>query len=58
MTTNPEQTMINDCCATWHLIGVPIPFESYEQAKRYRDSRPPTADPIIYVRGYNWSNAR
>jgi len=39
MTHNPD-TMTHDCCATWHLIGVKIPFESYEQAKRYQDSRP------------------
>lgn len=57
MTHNPD-TMTHDCCATWHLIGVKIPFESFEQAKRYRDSRPATSDPAIYVRGYNWSNAR
>ena len=46
----------NDTCGTWHLIGVPIPFESYEQARRYRDSRQPTADPIIFPRVYNWTN--
>jgi hypothetical protein len=57
LAPTPEaQAGAADTCGTWHLIGVPIPFESYEQARRYRDSRQPTADPIIFPRVYNWTN--
>lgn len=50
--------MHNDTSGFWHLKGVDIPFERWEQARDYRDARPELAGLIIQPKIYNWSNAR
>ena len=57
-TEGPTVTMHNDTSGFWHLKGVDIPFERWEQARDYRDARPELAGLIIQPKVYNWSNAR
>lgn len=55
---NDRSTWRNDSSGTWHLSGVSIPFESYEQARAYRNARPELDGLVIFPKVYNWSNRK